>query len=66
MVPVVVHHDAQMWQLQVQGEAGAWVKPKLASLISAGAIRIQGERAWVYTVRSHVDSTLLFTFAGPT
>lgn len=22
MVPVVVHHDAQMWQLQVQGEAG--------------------------------------------
>lgn len=43
MVPVVVHHDTHMWQLQVKGEVGAWVLPKLASLISAGAIRIWGK-----------------------
>lgn len=42
-VPVVVHHDAQMWQLQVQGESGTWVQSKLASLISAGAIGIRGK-----------------------
>lgn len=41
MVPVVVRHDAQMWQLQVQGEAGTWVLPRLESLIPEEAIRVQ-------------------------
>lgn len=68
MVPVVVHYDAQMWQLQVQGKAGAWVKPKLASLISAGAIRIQGGRGGkpgIHNALSHEQHTPTCS-SGPT